>query len=111
MIHPEVAKHLPEIRSLCRTHQISKLWLFGSALRADFGPESDVDFLYELAEGFPKGRAYLDTYFGFIEKLEALFGKEVDMVWYEGIQNPYLKEEVDENKVLIYDKESEKVFI
>ncbi|TAE57258.1 MAG: hypothetical protein EAZ89_04040 [Bacteroidetes bacterium] len=103
-MHPSIALYLPEIRSLCHTHQISNLWLFGSALRADFGPESDVDFLYEPQAGLlPEIEG--EMYWQFQEKLQKLFQRSVDLVWYKGIKNPYLKREVDKTKVLIYDME------
>lgn len=43
------------IASFCEQHHISKLSLFGSVLREDFGPESDVDVLVEFEEGFVPG--------------------------------------------------------
>lgn len=49
--------HLPfawpeeEIRSFCRKWQVTELSIFGSALRADFGPESDIDLLACFAPG------------------------------------------------------------
>ncbi len=38
-----------ELADFCREHGIRRLAIFGSALRADFGPESDIDMLVELA--------------------------------------------------------------
>ena len=43
---PIIAKDL--IKDFCRRHHIRKLSIFGSYLRDDFGPESDVDFLVEF---------------------------------------------------------------
>ena len=40
-----------EIEAFCRRHHIRSLALFGSVLREDFGPESDVDVLVEFEEG------------------------------------------------------------
>lgn len=39
------------IGAFCRRHRIARLWLFGSVLREDFGPESDVDVLVEFEPG------------------------------------------------------------
>ncbi|MGB9686071.1 MAG: nucleotidyltransferase family protein [Rectinema subterraneum] len=39
----------------CQHHHISKLALFGSALRKDFGPESDIDLLVEFEQGYTPG--------------------------------------------------------
>ena len=40
-----------ELAALCRTHGIRRLALFGSALRADFGAQSDIDALVEFVPG------------------------------------------------------------
>jgi predicted nucleotidyltransferase len=40
-----------EIASFCKKHRIQKLSLFGSVLRDDFGPNSDVDVLVEFERG------------------------------------------------------------
>jgi len=47
-ILPEIAKHLPRLQELCKEYQVQELSLFGSALRADFRPDSDLDFLVEF---------------------------------------------------------------
>lgn len=44
---PFIPKHI--IEAFCRKHHIRKLSVFGSYLREDFGPQSDVDFLVEFA--------------------------------------------------------------
>lgn len=44
-----------EIANFCRRHQIRRLSLFGSILRDDFGPESDVDVLVDFAPGKTPG--------------------------------------------------------
>ena len=46
-----------EVVDFCRRHHIRKLMLFGSVLRDDFGPESDVDVLVEFAPN--EGPGYL----------------------------------------------------
>jgi uncharacterized protein len=43
---PHIPKHVVE--TFCRRHHIRKLSIFGSYLREDFGPESDIDFLVEF---------------------------------------------------------------
>lgn len=43
---PEIPKNL--IEEFCRRHHIRKLSVYGSYLREDFGPESDIDFLVEF---------------------------------------------------------------
>jgi len=66
-----------EIAAFCRRHQIEKLWLFGSVLRDDFGPDSDVDVLVEFA----KGAAH--SLFDMVrmeQELIQLFGRDVDLI-------------------------------
>ena len=65
------------IAEFCRKHYIRRLALFGSALRDDFGPESDVDVLVEFKPGHVPGliaMARLER-----ELSEAFGGRKVDM--------------------------------
>src|SRR5438105_3310567 len=59
----------------CRRNGIRRLALFGSVLRADFGPDSDVDVLVEFEPGHVPGLAF----FGMQERLSELFGRKVDL--------------------------------
>jgi len=43
-----------EIAEFCRRHGIRRLSLFGSVLRDDFGPDSDVDVLVEFKPGYAR---------------------------------------------------------
>lgn len=52
-IHITIPKE--QIAEFCQQHHISKLALFGSALRNDFGPESDIDLLVEFEQGYTPG--------------------------------------------------------
>ena len=63
------------LESFCRCHYIRKLSIFGSALRSDFGPESDVDVLVEFEPGHTPGLAF----FGLQDELPELFGRKVDL--------------------------------
>jgi hypothetical protein len=65
-----------QLGDLCRRHHIRRLSLFGSALRPDFRPDSDVDFLVEFDEGPALGFGI----FRVEEELSALVGRKVDLV-------------------------------
>ena len=66
-----------QIADFCRRHHIRKLALFGSVLRDDFGPQSDVDVLVEFEPGHVVGFAVIEME----EELSRLFGgHKVDMV-------------------------------
>lgn len=100
-MHPEMVRHQQAIERLCRQFRVRRLELFGSAASGRDRPgESDFDFLVEF-EPLPPG-AYADAYFGLLEALEGLFGQPVDLVASESIKNPYLRQSVDETKVLVF---------
>lgn len=63
------------IAEFCRCHHIRRLALFGSVLRDDFGPDSDVDVLVEFEPGHVPGFAFFDLQ----EELSALLGRRVDL--------------------------------
>lgn len=64
------------LAALCRKHHIKRLAFFGSVLRDDFGPDSDVDLLYEFEEGKTPGLEFMQV----IDDFEAFFGRRVDLV-------------------------------
>ncbi len=63
------------IAGFCRRHKIRRLALFGSVLRGDFGPESDVDVLVEFEEGREPGLAF----FSMERELSELLDRNVDL--------------------------------
>ena len=66
-----------KIADFCERHHIQRLAIYGSALRDDFGPESDVDVLVEFLPGHVPGFFRL---FEMEEELSALFGgRKVDI--------------------------------
>lgn len=65
-----------EITEICRRYGIARLSLFGSILREDFTPESDVDVLVEFSAG---RRVGLVTFARIARELEALIGRNVDL--------------------------------
>lgn len=107
----KIQKHLPGILRLCLKHKLKRLWVFGSVLGPTYRADSDVDFLYVMDEKNIKDEESYDCFWGFYDALKKLLDREIDLVWYDGIKNPYFKEEVDETKILIYDQEAEKIFI
>ena len=71
------------LAAFCRKHGIRRLSIFGSALREDFGPESDVDVLVEFEEGRVPG---LFGFAGMELELSELFGRAVDLVTREEVE-------------------------
>lgn len=64
-----------KIASFCRRHHIQRLSVFGSALRDDFGSDSDVDVLVEFQKGHVPGFAFFDMQ----DELSGLLGRKVDL--------------------------------
>ena len=73
--------------------------IFGSALRDDFGPESDVDVLVSFAED---EHWSLDDWVDMIEELKTIFGREVDLVEKETMRNPFRRHEILTTREVIY---------
>lgn len=94
--------NMEKIAALCRKYKVAKLWVFGSILTPRFNEKSDIDLLVI----FDKAKIALldmaDIFFNFIDELENLFGRKVDLTIYTAIRNKYFKEEVDETKQLIW---------
>jgi predicted nucleotidyltransferase len=74
-----VAVHIPIDRKVladyCRRNHVRRLALFGSVLRDDFAPASDVDVLVEFETGHVPGLAFFDME----RELTALLGRRVDL--------------------------------
>jgi predicted nucleotidyltransferase len=76
MPNPEIEIPRDRIAEFCGQNQIRKLSLFGSALRDDFGPESDVDVLVEFEPGRTPGFLRLAR---MTRDLSEIVGREVDL--------------------------------
>lgn len=74
---PKLAWPTERMRDFCLRWQITKLELFGSALRADFGPESDIDLLATFASD---SQWTLFDHVEMEEELERIFERHVDLV-------------------------------
>lgn len=79
-----------KIAEFCRRHHIRKLALFGSVLRGDFLPDSDVDVLVEFEPGYKVG---LIRMAGIERELSQVIGRKVDLRTPEDLSR-YFREEV-----------------
>jgi uncharacterized protein len=78
------------LKDFCRRHHIRKLFIFGSYLRDDFGPESDVDFLVEFD---PEHIPGLFDVAGMEIELSEMLGRKVDLRTAEDLSR-YFRDEV-----------------
>jgi hypothetical protein len=86
------------LAEFCRANGIRKLSFFGSIVRDDFTPESDIDILVEFEEGMTPGFRY----FGIQEELAELLGRKVDLLTPAGLSK-YFRDTVLAQAEVIYD--------
>ncbi len=84
----------------CRRHRIRRLAFFGSVLRDDFGPGSDVDVLVEFEPGARVGLIGLAR---MENELSDLLGRRVDLNT-PGCLSPYFREEVLREAEVVHDQ-------
>ena len=88
-----------EIAAFCRKWGIRKLAFFGSVVRDDFGPESDVDVLVEFREGRTPGWEFFGTMPEELSRL--LHGRPVDVLTWDSLSN-WMRREVAETAMEEY---------
>ena len=88
-----------QIAAFCHEHDIRKLWLFGSVLREDFGPESDVDVVVEFEAS---AKLSLWDVAEIQERLAELVGRPVDLVERDALRNPFRRREILRTSRLVY---------
>ena len=89
------------IAEICTRYGVVRVDVFGSVLREDFRPgESDVDLLVEFAPHDPYDLAI--AYFDMLDDLESLLGVKVDLVMVGAVKNPYIAEDIEQTKQLLY---------
>ena len=79
-----------ELRAICEKYQVRELLAFGSVVRDDFRPDSDVDLLVEFQ---PDARVGFFKFFDLQTELQTLVGRKVDLVSKRGL-NPFIEREV-----------------
>ncbi|RJP64685.1 MAG: nucleotidyltransferase [Candidatus Abyssobacteria bacterium SURF_17] len=87
------------VEEFCLKHYIKRFSVFGSALREDFGPASDVDVLVEFEAGHVPGLAFFEME----TELSALIGRKVDLHAPQFLSR-YFRDEVLAEAEVQYDK-------
>ena len=93
-------RNIEQIKKLCQSNSVSELYAFGSITNPNFTEESDVDLVVDIIDSDPI--SYSDKYFNLKFSLEDTLGRAIDLLESKAIRNPYLKEEIDRTKILIY---------
>jgi uncharacterized protein len=92
-----------QIADFCQRWKITEFALFGSVLRDDFRPDSDIDVLVTF--NADSGWSLFD-WMDMKEELEVMFGREVDLVSKKYLKNPYRRAEILRTHQVIYVSES-----
>lgn len=87
-----------ELANLCERYGVKELSLFGSAVRGEMRPDSDIDVLVEFD---PAARIGIFKFESLVEGLEALVGRKVDLVTKRGLK-PWVRPEVLREARVIY---------
>lgn len=102
-LEPHVSQRIPasptQIAEFCQRWKITEFALFGSVLRDDFRPDSDIDILATFAA---KPAATWDDWMKMQKEIEALFGRKVDLVSKKYLKNPYRRHEILKTQKVIY---------
>jgi predicted nucleotidyltransferase len=88
-----------KIGEFCRRWKVVEFSLFGSVLREDFRPDSDVDVLVTFA---PDARVSLFDLVQMQIELESVFGRPVDVVEKDALRNPFRKREILNSAQVVY---------
>lgn len=88
-----------EIGAFCRRHRIRRLALFGSVLRGELRPDSDIDVLVEFDPDHIPGLAF----FAMQDELSQILGRDVDLNTLQFL-SPYFRQQIQDDAAVIYDQ-------
>lgn len=101
MVAPNVPFSSDAVAAFCAKHRIAELSLFGSVLREDYGPDSDVDVMVVFDPG-AEGITF-ENLPDMLDELQAIFGgRRVDLVERRLITNPFKRHHILTNRRVIH---------
>lgn len=86
------------IAEFCHKWQVREFSFFGSVLRDDFRPDSDVDVLITFTKSSPTLEEWLDMH----DELRDLFGRDVDLIERDRLRNPFRLHEILKTRRVVY---------
>ena len=106
----EIERKPDDFLALCQKHNVKLLYAFGSSVSDQFDEtSSDIDLLVEIDEDDPLKRG--SKLFSLWDLLEEFFQRKVDLLTDSSIKNPILRKNIDKTKILIYDRNGQKVLV
>ena len=97
LVAPDLILPETEIEGICRKYRVQELALFGSALRGEAGPESDLDFIVDF---LPGAHATLFDIAGMAEEMSKLLGRRVDLGTKRSLKPAVRREVLTEARVV-----------
>ena len=97
-----ITLNIGTIKGLCVKYHVRSLFAFGLVTRDELKPNSDIDLIVDIDSNDPL--SYSDNYFGLKFQLEELLKRQIDLLELRAIKNQYLKQNIDNTKVLVYGK-------
>ncbi len=98
-MNPHIKMDRETLCEFCQKWRVREFSLFGSALRDDFGPASDLDFLVSFE---PEAGWDLFDLLEMQVELETRLGRPVDLVEKEAMRNPWRKREILRTREVLY---------
>jgi uncharacterized protein len=96
---PKIHIPLKQIENFCKRWKIKEFALFGSVLREDFRPDSDIDVLVSFASD---GGITFDNRVEMLDELAEIFGRQVDLVAKDAIRNPFRRHDILTTREVVY---------
>ncbi len=87
------------LADFCRRWKVTEFALFGSILREDFGPQSDIDVLVTFQ---PQAAWSLWDLLDMRDELRELFGREIDLIEKDALRNPFRRHEILRSYKVVY---------
>ena len=89
------------ITQACQRFGVSRMHVFGSALRDDFRlGDSDIDLLVEFSPMSPY--ELVDAYFGLLDELRSILEDQVDLVMVDAVKNRFIAADIERTKQVLY---------
>ena len=97
-----ITERKQELYNLCRTFNVKRLDIFGSALSEKTFDQnrSDIDFLVEFEQ--MDAVRHAKSYFGFLQELQDIFSCHIDLIEIKAVKNPYFLDSINRSRSQIY---------
>ena len=93
-------KFKEDINKICIENKVKYLYVFGSVQSDNFNDKSDIDLVVDINSDDPLD--YANNYFNLKFSLQDLLKRKIDLLENKAIKNPYIRENIDRSKTLIY---------